>query len=480
MIWRYTRKRSDEKEEQGFTGHGWNTGGGGDDQHNKKGPLNPTLPDLPRESAAEQGSYSIANSLAGTIIDDPMIIQPADFISPEESKRRRAKQAEINKANSGLYQKKNLGLIKGQRKIRVLKLEPNANAAAGLICSMTCESLDSKAYEALSYRWGKPYDREYILIEGFRFSVTRKLALALRQLRQPNSSRSIWIDAICMDQSNKDELDWHLLRMRDVYQNASRTLVWLGKGTIASNTAIDFFNKRGRCKASVTALMEDYQSNQESWRCLQDLLERPWWSRLWIVQEIIVSREALVMCGDRSIEFRAIPKLLGIAIKHNLNIGSYSTFISQYRRNINLMQYFRGQWFGEQSPKIEWWIRVFGLKHGCENARDKIWALHALAGDHQSSLMNDMKPEDLASDIFTKLTTHVISWTSQPNVGKDIDFICLGRGARRNLNFNPKDKDPGLPSWVPDLTVCAMGVIFHTYTEVVAIDLTTAILAEGR
>jgi hypothetical protein len=138
-----------------------------------------------------------------------------------------------------------------------------------------------------------------------------------------------------------------------VYKNATQTLIWLGEGTPASDTVITFFNESGRCYATVSALLKDYELHKREWGCLQDILERPWWSRLWIVQEVIVSRRPLILCGDHSIIFAAIPKMLGIAMKHNLDIFSYSTFLSQYRRNINLLQHFRLGWHNGQRLSFE-------------------------------------------------------------------------------------------------------------------------------
>ncbi|KAH9208124.1 heterokaryon incompatibility protein-domain-containing protein, partial [Leptodontidium sp. 2 PMI_412] len=218
------------------------------------------------------------------------MIQPTGPPSKEEIDQRRAKQAEVNQANADLYQP-NIALEKDRGNIRILIIEPSEDRNAPLICRLGRIFLHGGGYEALSYKWGLPFYRSEIMINGFAFSVTTELESALRHLRYPDPEheRWIWIDAICINQIDENEKRWQLELMRDVYHNAKRTLIWLGKGTQKSNKAIDFFNKRGRCHATIASLLKDYESNEpnkESWRCLQDILEREWWSRLWIVQEV--------------------------------------------------------------------------------------------------------------------------------------------------------------------------------------------------
>src|SRR5258708_432553 len=44
----------------------------------------------------------------------------------------------------------------------------------------------------------------------------------------------------------------------------------------------------------------------KKWNGLRDLVERPWFTRLWVLQEVGLSRRAIAFCGNYSVEFGEI------------------------------------------------------------------------------------------------------------------------------------------------------------------------------
>src|SRR4051794_22415309 len=94
--------------------------------------------------------------------------------------------------------------------IRLLRLLPNEDEAAPLHCelrkySLQRSSLRTHLYEALSYVWGDPDNTLSICVDKNQFQVTVNLHAALSRLRDHSFERIIWVDAICIDQSNKEE-----------------------------------------------------------------------------------------------------------------------------------------------------------------------------------------------------------------------------------------------------------------------------------
>jgi hypothetical protein len=83
-------------------------------------------------------------------------------------------------------------------------------------------------YEALSYVWGQPGRRDDIICAGKRLELTTSLHDALRRLRQPDRSRRLWADQICINQGDKTERRQQVQFMNRIYKNASHVLVWLG------------------------------------------------------------------------------------------------------------------------------------------------------------------------------------------------------------------------------------------------------------
>lgn len=101
--------------------------------------------------------------------------------------------------------------LRGKNAVRLLKLRPAGSKATEVECELVKEDLDTikTEYEALSWSWGgEAWDhgiRIYHHDRAFHFPVPETLVAALKALRSAKSSRSLWIDAVCIDQMNADE-----------------------------------------------------------------------------------------------------------------------------------------------------------------------------------------------------------------------------------------------------------------------------------
>ena len=241
-------------------------------------------------------------------------------------------------------------------------------------CELKVASPESQ-YLALSYTWGDACITKPISVNGRRFEVTLNLDGALRHLRSPKRDVAIWVDAMCIKQLGSEEKKHQFPRLREIYSSAIGTFIWLGEGTQASDTAIDFFNSCGRANASTHALLEDYHSNRFEWWCLQNVINRAWFSRLWVIQEIIKGNSPLAVCGSRSIPFTVITRMLRLAVDHKLEIFTRSSFQSRNRESTYLLDYFMIHHEKRMEPGLAFWLFVFGVNHQCKDPRDRIFAL---------------------------------------------------------------------------------------------------------
>jgi hypothetical protein len=152
--------------------------------------------------------------------------------------------------------------------------------------------------------------------------VTRNLEAALRHLRHQNVPRRLWIDAICINQGDDIEKGYQIQQMQHVFRHARPVIVWLGEATADSDLALTFVRQIHDRFLSHTRRrfenekMEDYPKLPEikaklrsfikpkyilSWVALHSLFNRLWWSRAWIIQELLMAKQL----QRREIQFMA-------------------------------------------------------------------------------------------------------------------------------------------------------------------------------
>jgi hypothetical protein len=194
--------------------------------------------------------------------------------------------------------------------IRLLCLQPRVSG--GLIrCTLKHTWLSSKIpYEALSYMWG-PQEFRTIEINGKLCHVRINLWQALSHLCLENRCRTIWIDALCINQADINERNHQVMQMGKIYRDASRVVVWLGESDSASSTAMEKLQEAGLGRESGEAycsLFGNYST--DTLNNIHSLFHREYWSRLWIVQEVTLAREVIIQCGPETIAWGNVESLL--------------------------------------------------------------------------------------------------------------------------------------------------------------------------
>ena len=131
-----------------------------------------------------------------------------------------------------------------EKEIRLLRVFPAFRHSAPIVCDIRSCTLDlasSHAYRALSYAWGHPEaEKREITLEGSTLMVQPNLDSALRHLRSKVFPLIIWVDAVCINQSDLKERGQQVMLMREVYLNATIVNVWLGPASDESDRAMDF------------------------------------------------------------------------------------------------------------------------------------------------------------------------------------------------------------------------------------------------
>ena len=218
-------------------------------------------------------------------------------------------------------------LVTEQREIRILSLAPGIGNSV-LRGDLIVESLndDDLHYTALSYTWSGPISQSSIIIGRVPLHITENLELALRRIRRPYHPKNMWIDAICINQSDNEEKSVQVFLMGDIYANAARTIVWLGEQSANSDMAMDFIHalrQKSRDEDSGDDSLSDDEdphaddtrkgisdSNQIALQAVTNLMQRQWWTRIWVIQEALKSRRVTVVCGAKEVDIAYFAQLV--------------------------------------------------------------------------------------------------------------------------------------------------------------------------
>ena len=163
---------------------------------------------------------------------------------------------------------------------------------------------DIPPYVALSYTWDRDNRSEHIVCNGMSLKVGRNVwdVLSLYQFRAKISERGglIWIDAICIDQYNIGERNHQVDQMRDIYSGAEAVIVWLGLMMDDAERAFHLARVLEQPLA-MNGYNLRWHTSLEQWKSITHLLERPYWTRVWITQEFILANSVELWCGAHSV-----------------------------------------------------------------------------------------------------------------------------------------------------------------------------------
>ncbi len=328
--------------------------------------------------------------------------------------------------------------------IRLLDIKA-AFWSSELIGTFKIISLDdyTDEYKAISYAWGDATPVAQLKLSDGQHSLPLSQTLhdLFGALRRNDRKFILWIDALCINQSDEAEKAAQVLLMGRLYSSASQVLLWLGAGTLESHEAFRFMISK-----QTLSWPDDWDKDEEmvsgDFSGLKEvfhLLSRPWFQRVWVIQEATLSDNVLMACGDDRIDFDnfkncvyAIWKYLGGLVKLD-----YDHPAKRGLWGVTRLIHIRKAYHSSGPVRYEMLLEVaFHLQ--ASDIRDRVFAFRDIADKLRSV------PKPLYTTAFTPKVLFKETAEALLCNGTSLDLLALCGIARHNEPFD-------FPSWVPDL-----------------------------
>ncbi|KAF3762093.1 HET-domain-containing protein [Cryphonectria parasitica EP155] len=333
-------------------------------------------------------------------------------------------------------------------------------------------------YLAISYAWGDPSpigrferhpdgcwneaENEAERYEGNTIEYNKAVLAIVSTLVQPGATLYLWIDAVCINQNDLDERANQVTLMGQVYSRARQVVVFVGEADDDAARALDLAGDFNRFRSIVgdhlnfsgqdelAAACLRAGLDRQVWLYLLRLFLRPWFYRYWVIQEVVLGTNPVMICGRHAASWSDMVQTCQWANKSSVNIGTqlHQAGISRVEKQRLLAASDRGahvcrlenlRTYGhDTSAAFTWILRSFDTCRTTD-PRDRIFAILGLphvAGMNTAALKPDytIKVEDL---YVRAAKGAILQGEAMPTLA------FAGMGYRRSLN---------LPSWVPDWT----------------------------
>ncbi|KAK8108432.1 HET-domain-containing protein [Apiospora sp. TS-2023a] len=325
--------------------------------------------------------------------------------------------------------------------IRLLQIMPHHDEHAPIRCQLFNYPLfgsnqDCHLYEALSYVWGPSETPRVVYVNEACLAVTENLYMALLRLRNHALPRVIWADAICINQSNLTERNSQVQLMAEIYSNASRVIVWLEETTATGHTCRDdaadgdlaLESIRSAAEASYlqpqepahphekakgrNIVLPEVCTSQTTRQRIIILLERLWFQRIWVLQEVAAARHVSIISRSRDIDGSAFCSGL-----EALNLAQQDPKVRSRIRSATYLirgAVFRDRRLGGRAARLSLSVRPLGelldMFHdrNATDPRDKVYALLGICSDEQ--IPDGLRPDYNISwkTLFRRLIQYLI------------------------------------------------------------------------
>jgi hypothetical protein len=376
---------------------------------------------------------------------------------------------------------------------RLLVLQPGP-VDAPLVCSLRVVNLhdfnditgrakdqELDSYEAVSYVWSNPWPTVEIECDGAQLYITESLDVVFRRYRWTDRERILWADGVCINQADVEERKQQVQLMGLIYWNAQQCLVWLGyddepEEQWSALHAVKLLQSLGdlyhddevldtvTISRTTCSINELDGGNTSCWEALRRLMDKKWFTRVWVVQELGLSRRTQFFCGAVSFSGDQLWKILSLLSSeapsmltmHDLNLR-------MLRLSFAYTESTRGQYrieLGNDPTVAQSFLEVLEFSRGlhCTDMRDTIYAFLGHPSAFKRQLL-DVEPymwyprnfhqgkKTVIEPAYDNATSHLdvygrVAYAAIHDWGLGFDVLC-------HVTHDETTIEEDFPSWIP-------------------------------
>jgi hypothetical protein len=328
-----------------------------------------------------------------------------------------------------------------------------------ILCTFSTFQVDHPpGYEAVSYTWGDSTLSHYVQVGSSHLPINASLDLALRRLRRRDIKRRLWVDAICIDQYNVKERQIQIRYMCNIYRGAQRVIVYLGEEADGSEQMPELFRAMAYIRALSKSREADPNARLEhsdhtcdvtlclagssAWAAARAFYGRPWMRRVWVIQEMVVAKDLVFVCGNWQLPREIIEEAVYASIECPYMDPYTGSTMDDRKEGLNqlfrmLVMTTEATVQNSGSDLIDLLVLIFNTK--ASDRRDHLYGILSLSQEAQAP---DLSPD------YTEPWYHTYRRYTEY-------FIKRGHGLKvlyksSSDTASPFKRSGTLPSWVPD------------------------------
>jgi Heterokaryon incompatibility protein (HET) len=238
-----------------------------------------------------------------------------------------------------------------------------------IVCTLRHVNLvDKPDYCAMSYYWGAPVPAsalKSVTIGGTIVKIRPTVHSFLATLVSHLQNLTVWLDVICIDQENNEERQCQVSLMGIIFGLARKVYVWLGDSDADSDYVFDGLNG---------VIQDDRLNMRILSQCFEQLFWRPYWTRMWVIQEFSLTQNITLVCGSRFTRWEQL-ELHAVRLRDNKETEGWLRF-DQFSKAA-----MSRQGSDDSGEKSLFSLMETFQRARCVDPRDKVYALLGLSSD---------------------------------------------------------------------------------------------------